>query len=79
MDFFPARKTLSQATKEKIAKSKRGSIPWNKGKPMAEGVKEKISRSMMGRKAWNKGKQWGDAIKKKISKGMKHYHELISD
>ena len=49
-------KTHSEETKEKISKSNKGKIAWNKGKPLSEETKEKISKSNKGKESWWKDK-----------------------
>lgn len=46
---------------------KKGSIPWNVGKPMSESSKEKLSLSQKGKKAWNKGIPMSEETKHKLS------------
>lgn len=55
--FFGRKHTIE--TKQKISDSKKGQIPWNKGKkmpPMSEETKHKMSESRKGRKGYWAGK-----------------------
>ena len=49
---------------KKISESKKGEIPWNKGKPTSEKTKQKISES-------KKGKLTSEKTKQKISESLK--------
>ncbi len=52
------RKPLSRKHKQKISKSMKGLIPWNKGKPRSEETKRKISLAIKGKKRpWNTGEK----------------------
>lgn len=44
-------KIMSQETKDKISKSKKGTVSWNKGKPQSEDRKKRHSEIMKGRLA----------------------------
>lgn len=48
-------KKHSNETKERISMGKKGSIPWNKGKPMSEDAKKRLSKSIDGYKWWTNG------------------------
>jgi len=61
-------KKMTQATKDRISASKKGTMPWNKGLDWPGEVREKISESKKGMPAWNKGRSWSTSVKKKISK-----------
>lgn len=67
---------LSKETRDKISKSLKGHIPWNKGIPASEESKRKMSESSKGQIAWNKGKickrkPCSEETKKKISEAQK--------
>lgn len=46
---------MSKGGKRPNSGRKKGSIPWNKGKPMSIESKLKVSQSKKGKPAWNKG------------------------
>jgi hypothetical protein len=62
-----AKQNMSSETRLKIAKSKIGKIPWNKGGTHSETTRKKLSESHKGCIPWNKGGTHSDETKKKIS------------
>lgn len=80
-------KKLSPEHKSKIAATRKGQapwnkgkiglmpIPWNKGKQLSEETKKKISESRKGKTPWNKGKGWSPEMKEKFSTLAKERYE----
>lgn len=74
----------SPETLKRMSESKKGRIPWNKGKKSSEETKKKISESKKGKLSWMKGKKHTEESKKKnslahigkanVSKGIKRPH-----
>jgi len=67
---------MKEETKQKISKSLRGNIPWNKGKhciSRSEKIKKRISETVKkkGVGKWMKGRKLSDAIKQKMSETAK--------
>ena len=68
--------SVSEETRKKMSESRKGRIPWNKGKTgvYSEEARKKISESRKGRIPWNKGKKMSpmsEEHKKKISEANK--------
>lgn len=71
-------KEVSEETKEKISKTKKGYPSHNKGKKMSEERKLQHSKIMKGKQPWNKGKKIGKMTKEHIQKSAKsHYKSVI--
>ena len=64
-------KNLSEETKQKISKSKKGCAPWNKGTHFSDETKQKMSEAHKGCAPWNKDKYLSKEIKQKISETLK--------
>ena len=68
---------ITEEMKQKISNTKKGSIPWNKGKPWDEETKKKISESNTGKLSGENhplyGKGHTEESKKKMSESHKGY------
>ena len=63
--------SLSAETRKKISDSKKGNVPWNKGKPRSKETRRKVSESKKGTIPWNKGKKHSEETRRKISQKKK--------
>jgi hypothetical protein len=67
-----AHKNISEETRRKMSDSKKGSVPWNKGKTgiYSEETIRQISEGHKGKPSWNKGKKTGRVPSSAFKKGM---------
>lgn len=45
----------SEESRRKMSESRKGKVPWNKGKTLSEETRIKLSESNKGKVPWNKG------------------------
>jgi group I intron endonuclease len=57
---------ISEETRKKMSKARKGQVPWNKGVKQTDETKNKISKAMKGKESGSKGYRWTEIQRTKL-------------
>lgn len=73
------RGPMTEEHRRKLSESKKGKVPWSKGKHLSDETKRKISESKKGENHPNYGKHLSDETRKKLSEAAKNRAKITED